>query len=714
MKNSYLAPRIAGSLLIVVIIGATVGGILWSDFGKLSESRKSEYTQSLLDREMEGKKRDLERLFDTAYQNARTISLLPSIRNIEGGNRLSENEVVVNKRISADAFNTVQQIYNNIAANFSVSEIYVVIDGLDHKRGQVPFLMFDELVFQKVEKAEKGEPKTADTPEELEDREYEYFPAQMTQFRSGHPNFAFTAIDDIPSIVSPLMRTCDNTQFSSTQQGNEHDAFGILYSVPFYKSDNSKALKGLISVIIRANILEAALLGLPSLPLTDQEKKSAREAGHPLPEKTANFVLSNAKYGITIFDRRNPELRDIASRTEQKGRNLFEAKLSIHSDADWTLYYYIPQVKLDESVKAIRREYRQKLITLLLGLSTAFFFAVFFFYRQHKTKLELKNFSGLLNEITGGDGDLTKRVKLTRQDEIGSIAEQFNKFADNVASVIRTISSVNGQNEIASRNLLQTSQSLNTQVEDQQSLALQISDEAREIEHISQQSEISSHAMYEMVEQTSATLNHISSLMQDIAQRIASSSQNQQVMATELHALEEKSDQIKNVIRMLEAIAAQTNLLSLNAAIEAARAGESGRGFAVVADEVRKLASRTEASLHDIDESIGSFVTTVNKVSHEIGLSAAEILETNRGTEALNKELQSRLASAETTLDLARHGTEEARRVASSSKSILGHIEEITSNVSNTKTQSALLDEVANKLAASIDELKEQIDRYKV
>lgn len=729
MKRSFLLPRIGISFLLVTAIGAMLCGALWTEFQHASETRGKEFTQSLLTREMDTKKRELERLFDTAYQNARTISLLPSIRNITGQNRQNEKEnIVAEKRLSEDAYNTVQQIYNNIVANFSVSEIYAVIDGLDYQKGEVPFFMFDELVFQKKEaeddeshhaagaadEPEDATPhKTTDTPEESEDKEYEYFPEQIARLRTSHPLFDFATIDDIPAALSPLMRTCDNTQYHSIKNGNEHDTYGLLYSVPFYKTE-SKKLKGVISVIIRANVLEAALLGLPTLPLSNEEKAAAKQAGHPLPETPANFVLHNAKYGIKIFDRRNPELASITSHAELKGSNLFETKLTVHGDADWILHYYIPQARIDGYIKPLRDEYMLKLTAVAAGLLLVFCFAVFYFYRQYKAKLELKNFADLLRDITGGDGDLTKRVQLSSQDEIGAIAEQFNRFADNVAGMIRTLSTVNTRNEAASHNLLQASQHLSEQVDDQQALALRITEEVREIEQISQQSEASSLSICNTVEQTSATLNHISTLMQDIAQRISSSSQNQQQLAVELHSLHEKTDEVKSVVHLLEEIAEQTNLLSLNAAIEAARAGESGRGFAVVADEVRKLANRTETSLKSIDESLGAFVSTVSKVSQEIERSAAAILETNQETDALKQELLSRLANTDETLALARRGSEEAHRLAASSSSILGHIEVISQNVSGTKSQAETLGDVSRQLAASIEQLKQQIGHYKV
>lgn len=115
------------------------------------------------------------------YEGARTISLLPSVRQIQGSNRASADEdVVKERRFSEDAHTTVQQIYNNMANNVSVSEVYGILEGLDYKKGQVLFFMYDSVIFQNGDNSDSVEKaKTADTPEESEEAEYEYYPKQI-------------------------------------------------------------------------------------------------------------------------------------------------------------------------------------------------------------------------------------------------------------------------------------------------------------------------------------------------------------------------------------------------------------------------------------------------------------------------------------------------------------------------------------------------------
>ena len=117
------------------------------------------------------------------HQNLRTISLLPSVRNISGGNHANENEdVVASKRFTPDARETVQQLFINLRGSVNVSEVYAVLEGHDAQKGQVPFFMYDTVHFGDA-KGEAEAPKGGDTPETDESAEYAYFPQQLARIK---------------------------------------------------------------------------------------------------------------------------------------------------------------------------------------------------------------------------------------------------------------------------------------------------------------------------------------------------------------------------------------------------------------------------------------------------------------------------------------------------------------------------------------------------
>ena len=129
----------------------------------------------------------------------------------------------------------------------------------------------------------------------------------------------------------------------------------MLYSVPFYQAADGR-FKGVISAIIRSNVFEAALMGVPFVPVTDDDKAKQKTGGWALPQ-AVRFTLSNEKYGISIQDRRNTDLaKHMQSGVE--GRNVFHLPLNIHSDSPWVLTYYLPESLIaDELAQSDRTFY---------------------------------------------------------------------------------------------------------------------------------------------------------------------------------------------------------------------------------------------------------------------------------------------------------------------------------------------------------------------
>jgi len=351
-------------VLTAVALATLTGMWLWHAADKRADQKT--FIETQVATVVQNKQRNIEALFDSLYQNLRTISLLPSVRSISGGNRANENEdIVASKRFTPDARETVQQLFNNLRGNVNVSEVYAVIEGLDAQKGQVPFFMYDTVHFGDV-KAESETPKGGDTPEPDESAEYAYFPRQMARIKQGHPRFSFTSAEQIPAYLSPLMTTCDNTQYVSKSTGNVHETDGLLYSVPFYRADNQE-FRGVIAGILRRNVLEAALLDVPFIPVTPDDLAKQKKEGWSLPAPT-QFMLSNESHGIRIFDRRNAELPNLLAQGVE-GRNSFHVKLSVQGEP-WVLHYFLPESSIQAATADSDRSFLWQLL-LVVGVAIA-------------------------------------------------------------------------------------------------------------------------------------------------------------------------------------------------------------------------------------------------------------------------------------------------------------------------------------------------------
>jgi len=452
---------------------------------------------------------------------------------------------------------------------------------------------------------------------------------------------------------------------------------------------------------------------------------------HPINPKLNGADLSNSKdpAGKALFlemvqvTKANAAGGVVEYQWEKPGHQTPQPKLSYviaHKGWDWIIGtgVYVDGIDvalagMEENTHATMKETTASLVVTIFVVLAVFIVIGVLTIRKMLVN-PINAFKETADDLSEGEGDLTKTIAIVSEDELGRAGKSVNRFIEKIHTTVKSAIDTSKENASISNQLSRLCVALETSFDEQLSMNKGIKTTQEHSITIIQTTVEDAKATKENLQKAEARLQVARDLVAKLVSVVDQSTQSDQRLTTRLGTLTKETSAIKNVLEAIGEIADQTNLLALNAAIEAARAGEHGRGFAVVADEVRNLAEKTQASLEEINRTIESIVRSIGEISHSISNNSKEIQKLAKNSEEVQASVDEVSLLMRDVDGVVDRSLEGSKTIEQEAQKLIEVVLKADTMATKNSTDVNHIVEASHNLRTQTDRLRAKLEEFKV